>query len=114
MTASITVVRPDARETRTVETTTTGLELFGDDRAIVAVRVNGELRDLTHELADGDEVEPVGVAEPEGLAILRHSAAHVAAQALQGLRSDARLGIGPPITDGFYYIIFLLLSFFHI
>ncbi len=101
--ASITVLLPDAREQRPIDATTTGADLFGDDRSVVAVRVNGELRDLSHELADGDEVAAVGIAEPDGLAILRHSCAHVAAQAVQRLRPDAKLGIGPPITDGFYY-----------
>ena len=103
MSGSITVVRPDSTESRAVETTTTGLDVFGDDRSVVAVRVNGETRDLARALSDGDVVEPVLVTEAEGLAILRHSAAHVAAQALQSLRAEAKLGIGPPITDGFYY-----------
>jgi threonyl-tRNA synthetase len=91
-----------------VSDTTTGLDLFGDDKTIVAVRVNGELRDLSRPLLDGHDgaalqVEPVSNAEPDGLAILRHSAAHVAAQAVQAAHPDAKLGIGPPITDGFYY-----------
>ena len=103
MSASITVIRPDARETRTFETTTTGLDVFGNDRSVVAMRVAGEVLDLHRELPDGAEVEPVLVTEPDGLYILRHSAAHVAAQAVQNLRADAKLGIGPPITDGFYY-----------
>ncbi len=81
----------------------TGLELFGDDRSIVAMRVNGVTVDLAAELADGDEVEPVEMASPEGLSIVRHSAAHVTAQALQELFPQAKLGIGPPIEDGFYY-----------
>ena len=81
----------------------TGLELFGDDRSIVAMRVNGVTVDLAAELADGDEVEPVEIASPEGLSIVRHSAAHVTAQALQELFPQAKLGIGPPIEDGFYY-----------
>ncbi|SDS61851.1 threonyl-tRNA synthetase [Friedmanniella luteola] len=100
---SITLVRDDAREQRDVETTTTGLDLFGTDRAVVAVRVGGELRDLDRPFADGDVVEPVLVDSPDGLAILRHSAAHVAAQAVQARHPDAKLGIGPPIVDGFYY-----------
>ncbi len=82
---------------------TTALELFGNDRATVAARVNGKVVDLATELADGDEVEPVAATSDEGLAILRHSCAHVAAQAVQRLHADAKLGIGPPITDGFYY-----------
>lgn len=88
---------------RTAETGTTGTDLFGDDRRVVATRVNGELRDLYREVADGDEVEAVLIDEPDGLDILRHSAAHVLAQAVQQEFADAKLGIGPPITDGFYY-----------
>ena len=84
-------------------TDTTGLDRYGDDRTIVAVRVDGELRDLARAIPDGAEVEPVHNDSPEGLAILRHSAAHVAAQAVQARDPQARLGIGPPITDGFYY-----------
>ncbi|GAA1831756.1 threonine--tRNA ligase [Microlunatus capsulatus] len=100
---SITLVRDDAREQRDVETTTTGLDLFGDDRTVVAVRIGGELRDLDRPFADGDVVEPVAVDSPDGLAVLRHSAAHVAAQAVQARDPEAKLGIGPPIVDGFYY-----------
>ncbi len=107
---SITVVG-EKLESQQVSDTTTGLDLFGDDKTIVAVRVNGELRDLNRPLLDGLEavdgaevaIEPVSNAEPDGLAILRHSAAHVAAQAVQAAHPEAKLGIGPPITDGFYY-----------
>ncbi|MDX6396322.1 MAG: threonyl-tRNA synthetase [Streptosporangiaceae bacterium] len=70
---------------------------------VIAARVNGELRDLAAPLADGDEVEPVGMASPDGRAILRHSSAHVMAQAVQELFPEAKLGIGPPIENGFYY-----------
>jgi molybdopterin converting factor small subunit len=79
-----------------------GFGLF-TDKTIVALRVNGELRDLAHKLADGDEVEGVAISSPDGLNILRHSAAHVLAQAVQNINPEAKLGIGPPITDGFYY-----------
>lgn len=103
MSVSITVVRPDSRETRVVETTTTGLDLFGADRTVVAMRVNGELRDLSRELTDGDEVEPVSIDSPDGLNILRHSTGHVTAQAVQALYPDTKLGIGPFIADGYYY-----------
>ncbi len=107
---SITVVG-EQLEGQQVTGTTTGLDLYGDDKTIVAVRVNGELRDLSRHLLDGLEavdgaeiqIEPVGNASPDGLAILRHSAAHVAAQAVQAAHPEAKLGIGPPITDGFYY-----------
>lgn len=79
-----------------------GFALFSD-RSIVAMRVNGELRDLAARIAVGDTVEPVAIDSPDGLSILRHSAAHVLAQAVQGINPQAKLGIGPPITDGFYY-----------
>lgn len=67
------------------------------------MRVNGELVDLAASTDDGDSVEPVTLDSPDGLAILRHSAAHVTAQAVQSINPQARLGIGPPIVDGFYY-----------
>src|SRR5215470_8019382 len=71
--------------------------------AVIAARVNGELRDLVRPLADGDTVEPVSIDSPDGLSIMRHSTAHVLAQAVQDLYPDAKLGIGPPIENGFYY-----------
>jgi len=79
-----------------------GFALFSD-RSIVAMRVNGELCDLAARISIGDAVEPVSIDSPDGLGILRHSAAHVLAQAVQGINPEAKLGIGPPITDGFYY-----------
>ncbi|MFC9068027.1 MULTISPECIES: threonine--tRNA ligase [Streptomyces] len=84
-------------------TGTTAAALFEGQRSIVAARIGGELRDLTHPLADGDEIEPVELGSPDGLDILRHSTAHVLAQAVQDLFPEAKLGIGPPIKDGFYY-----------
>ncbi len=78
-------------------------EQFTDNPAVVAARINGELKDLSYELADGDTVEPIVIDSPDGLDILRHSTAHVMAQAVQDLYPDAKLGIGPPIRDGFYY-----------
>ena len=80
----------------------TGFRLFSDKK-IVAQRVNGQLRDLAHEVADGDVVEGVSIDSPDGLNILRHSTAHVLAQAVQNINPEAKLGIGPPIKDGFYY-----------
>ncbi|HEY9350494.1 MAG TPA: threonine--tRNA ligase [Acidothermales bacterium] len=77
--------------------------LFADDRSIVAARVNGVPRDLTYVVEDGDTVEPIAIDSPEGRAILRHSTAHVLAQAVQDLFPKAKLGIGPPIENGFYY-----------
>ena len=79
-----------------------GFERF-TDRSVVAMRVNGELKDLATTITDADEVEAVTIDSPDGLSILRHSAAHVLAQAVQKVNPDARLGIGPPVTDGFYY-----------
>jgi threonyl-tRNA synthetase len=70
---------------------------------VIAARVNGELRDLAYPLAAGDVVEPVRAGSPEGRSILRHSTAHVLAQAVQQLFPDAKLGIGPPVEHGFYY-----------
>jgi threonyl-tRNA synthetase len=88
---------------RSVAADTTAADLFADDKAVVVARVNDQLRDLAHVLADGDVVEPVTIDSDEGLAVLRHSAAHVLAQAVQEVNPKARLGIGPPIRDGFYY-----------
>ena len=81
---------------------TTGFDLY-PDRNVVAVRVDGELKDLATEIADTRTTEPVTIDSPDGLNILRHSTAHVLAQAVQRLRPEANLGIGPFITDGFYY-----------
>ena len=86
----------------TLDKPNTGFELFSE-REIVAMRVNGELRDLAHQAQPGDVVEGVEISSPDGLNILRHSTAHVLAQAVQRLNPEARLGIGPPVTDGFYY-----------
>lgn len=85
-----------------VAATATGFELF-KERTVVAQRVNGQLRDLAFSLSDGDEIEGVEISSPDGLNILRHSAAHVLAQAVQTINPEAKLGIGPPINDGFYY-----------
>jgi threonyl-tRNA synthetase len=79
-----------------------GFGLFAD-KSIVALRVNGQLRDLAYKLQEGDDVEGVSITSADGLNILRHSAAHVLAQAVQAINPKAKLGIGPPITDGFYY-----------
>ncbi|TFD71065.1 threonine--tRNA ligase [Cryobacterium fucosi] len=79
-----------------------GFELF-TDRSVVAMRVNGELRDLAATVTPTDDAQPVTISSADGLNILRHSAAHVLAQAVQTVNPSARLGIGPPVTDGFYY-----------
>ena len=86
-------VAPDQRPTH----------LFAESKEIVVCKVNGVLKDLWSELQDGDVVESVAISSPEGLAVLRHSTAHVLAQAVQQTFPETTLGIGPPITDGFYY-----------
>jgi threonyl-tRNA synthetase len=85
-----------------VPATSTGFTLF-TEKNIVALSINGEPKDLAYTLQDGDVVEPISIDSPEGLNILRHSAAHVLAQAVQTINPEAKLGIGPPIKDGFYY-----------
>nr|WP_222437409.1 threonine--tRNA ligase [Quadrisphaera sp. RL12-1S] len=88
---------------REVATGTTAAELYEGRRDVVVARIGGDLKDLTTELADGDVVEAVEVSSPDGLDVLRHSCAHVLAQAVQSLHPQAKLGIGPPVRDGFYY-----------
>ncbi len=77
--------------------------IFAENKEVVVCRVNGTLKDLWTELAEGDVVESVLISSPDGLAVLRHSTAHVMAQAVQEVYANTRLGIGPPIKDGFYY-----------
>lgn len=90
-------------ERKEVEASLTGTELFAENKDIIAVRLNGEPRDLYTPLHDGDVVEPIAIDSEDGLAIMRHSATHVMAQAVQEIRPDAKLGIGPVIKNGFYY-----------
>jgi threonyl-tRNA synthetase len=78
-------------------------QIFAERKDVVVCRINGELRDLWTNLADGDVVESVTIDSEDGLKVLRHSTAHVMAQAVQQIYPEAKLGIGPPITDGFYY-----------
>ena len=77
--------------------------IFQDNAEIVVCKINGELKDLWSELSDGDVVESVAISTPDGLNVLRHSTAHVLAQAVQEVFPETKLGIGPPIRDGFYY-----------
>ncbi len=100
---NVVLVHADARDDRTVTSGTRAWELFSESPEVIAARVGGVLRDLAHELADGDVVEAVEIDSPDGRDILRHSTAHVMAQAVQELFPDAKLGIGPPIENGFYY-----------
>lgn len=97
------IQRDSEREEHVVTTGTTAGELFPGQRTVVAARVGGELKDLSYVLQDGESVEPVEISSPDGLDILRHSTAHVMAQAVQELFPEAKLGIGPPVKDGFYY-----------
>jgi threonyl-tRNA synthetase len=102
----VTVISPAGRgETveQSVAKGTRAWELFSDEPDVIAARVSGALRDLAHELSDGDEVEGVRIDSADGRDILRHSTAHVMAQAVQALYPDAKLGIGPPVENGFYY-----------
>ncbi|MEW5356086.1 threonine--tRNA ligase [Streptomyces sp. 16-176A] len=97
------IQRDSEREERTVTTGTTAADLFAGERTVVAARIGGELKDLAYEVKDGETVEGVEISSEDGLNILRHSTAHVMAQAVQEIFPEAKLGIGPPIRDGFYY-----------
>ncbi|AJT40952.1 threonine--tRNA ligase [Psychromicrobium lacuslunae] len=90
-------------ELRQLSAGTPAADLYREDRSVVVVKVNGELKDLDQPLPAGANIEAVTIDSPEGLEVLRHSTAHVMAQAVQQLRKDAKLGIGPYITDGFYF-----------
>ncbi|MGW6172970.1 threonine--tRNA ligase [Arthrobacter sp. NPDC055138] len=92
----------DGEENQVTEGTT-GADLYGTRREVVVVRVNGELKDLDQPIPAGAKVEAVTIDSADGLNVLRHSTAHVMAQAVQQLRKDSKLGIGPYITDGFYF-----------
>nr|WP_310528673.1 threonine--tRNA ligase [Nocardioides sp.] len=97
------------REEQDTTTGTKAWELFKEDADVVAARVSTgstsdkHLKDLAYVLQDGDEVEGVDIASNDGRDILRHSTAHVMAQAVQQIWPAAKLGIGPPIENGFYY-----------
>jgi len=100
---SVSVVSPEGARTVALPAGSTAADAVADGRRIVVARINGVLSDLATPLSEGDTVEPVGVDTPEGLAVLRHSTAHVLAQAVQDTYPEAKLGIGPPVRDGFYY-----------
>jgi threonyl-tRNA synthetase len=72
-------------------------------KAAVAAKVGGEVRDLRRPLEDGAAVQLLTARDPEALAVLRHSAAHILATAVRQLRPEAKIGFGPAIDDGFYY-----------
>jgi threonyl-tRNA synthetase len=90
-------------QVRSIESDQRPTQIFVENKEIVVCTINGVLKDLWTDLNDGDVVTSVSISSPEGLAVLRHSTAHVMAQAVQQVFADTKLGIGPPITDGFYY-----------
>ena len=87
----------------TIEADQRPTHIFAENKEIVVARINGVLKDLWTELSNGDVIESVSISSEDGLAVLRHSTAHVMAQAVQEVFADTKLGIGPPIKDGFYY-----------
>jgi len=100
--ASVTIVSEVGPQTVEIEPATTAADLVAGSGVVVA-RINDELRDLTTEVVNGDVVEAVHIDSDEGRAVLRHSTAHVLAQAVQDVFPGTKLGIGPPVKDGFYY-----------
>ncbi len=88
---------------RSIEADQKPTHIFAENKEIVVCKVNGALKDLWTDLVDDDVIEGISISSPEGLSVLRHSTAHVMAQAVQQVFAQTRLGIGPPITDGFYY-----------
>ena len=90
-------------QVRLIESDQRPTHLFAEFPSVVVARINGEVRDLWSELFEGDLVEAIEISSPEGLSVLRHSTAHVLAQAVQEVFPETKLGIGPPIKDGFYY-----------
>ena len=87
----------------TIEADQRPTHIFAENKEIVVARINGVLKDLWTELSNGDVVESVLISSEDGLEVLRHSTAHVMAQAVQEVFANTKLGIGPPIKDGFYY-----------
>jgi threonyl-tRNA synthetase len=90
-------------QSREIDAAERPTQLFADQSDVVVCRVNGQIKDLWTELKAGDLIEAITISSSEGLAVLRHSTAHVLAQAVQEVFPGTKLGIGPPITDGFYY-----------
>ena len=88
---------------QSVESDQKPTQIFAEDSDVIVCRINGELKDLWSDLHEGDVVESVSINSPDGLNVLRHSTAHVLAQAVQEVFPETKLGIGPPIRDGFYY-----------
>ncbi|MDH3958296.1 MAG: threonine--tRNA ligase [Actinomycetota bacterium] len=107
MSAQVTVVVAGESHVRAIDDTTTWADVLGEVvpgmRDVAVARVDGELVDLDQPARAFTLVEPVLITDPDGLRVLRHSCAHVMAQAVQDLFPEAKLGIGPPIDNGFYY-----------
>lgn len=103
-TAPAAPIRVPAGTTAAAAVREAGLPSRGAPDAVVVVRdAEGRLRDLSWTPDVDVEVTPVAADTEDGRSVIRHSAAHVLAQAVQNLFPEAKLGIGPPITDGFYY-----------
>lgn len=100
---NLSILTDAAVEQKTVADGTTYLELFASNKEVVVVKKGEQLLDLFTEIQEGDEVSLVLANSNEGLAVLRHSTAHVLAQAVQALYKNVQLGIGPPVENGFYY-----------
>ncbi|WP_061962197.1 threonine--tRNA ligase [Demequina flava] len=100
MPSLIATIDGDKRE---LDAGTTGTDLFSERREVLVMRVNGELWDLSRDIPADADIEAVTISDPDGLMVLRHSTAHVLAQAVQQINPDAKLGVGPPIENGFYY-----------
>ena len=107
MSAQVTVVVAGESQVRDIDATTTWADVLGEVvpglRGVAVARVDGTLVDLDQPARPDATVEPVMVTDPDGLRVLRHSCAHVMAQAVQDVFPEAKLGIGPPIENGFYY-----------
>jgi threonyl-tRNA synthetase len=103
----VNVVVSGEQKLRDIDDTTTWGDVLVDFipglKGVAVARVDGELVDLDQPARAWATVEPVLVSDPDGLRVLRHSTAHVLAQAVQHVFPDAKLGIGPPIENGFYY-----------
>ncbi len=105
--SEIQVVLPDGSK-KTLPAGATGADLAravgpGLAKAALAIRVNGDVRDLQRPLPDGVKVSILTDKDPQALDVLRHSSAHVLATAVRQLFPKAQIGFGPPIEDGFYY-----------
>jgi threonyl-tRNA synthetase len=104
---SIRVTLPDGSQ-KTLPAGATGLDVAkaigpGLAKAALAIRVNGEVRDLGRPVADGATISILTDKDPQALDVLRHSSAHVLATAVRQIFPHAKIGFGPPIEDGFYY-----------